>query len=66
MSLVSGNNTSDLADVFHSVFEKHKIHLCVHFVVVTKNISKTDCQIINFGENVVNFIIEAVYEIGKY
>lgn len=65
MALVSRDDTGNLADVLHSIIEQNKVHLGVHFVVVTESVSEFGGQIVDLGELVVELFIEALDEVGE-
>ena len=51
--------------MLHGIVEEHKVHSGVQFVVLTERISKSDCECVDVGELVVEFLIETTDEVGE-
>jgi len=66
VALVSRNNTGNLANVLHGIVEQYEVHLSVHFVVVTESVSQFEAEVVNLGELIVEFFIEASNEVGEH
>lgn len=51
--------------MFHGIVEENEVHCCVKFIVLTKSVSESDCNCIQVGKLVVEFIFKTSYEVGE-
>jgi len=66
MALSSSNNSGDFAHVLHGIFEKHKGHDSVQFIVLSQSQVTHVTELFRVLELLVELVIKGLSELGEH